>query len=153
MQLVIKPKLKLPTPIVKKKEIIILKPKSRNPYLIKKVKEDKKKEKTPREQAEELRKIKIAAKVFNQLSRKFPDVFSATPKPLAIGIKDELFAAIEELGLSKTNLRIFLNIYCRSKDYREARIVNAERVNLKGEFAGLVTEKEANYFKEKQSNK
>lgn len=147
MQLVIKPKLKLTTPIVKKKETIVV-----NLKKIQKVKKEKK-EKTPREQAEELRKIKIAAKVFNQLSRKFPDVFSATPKPLAIGIKDELFAAIEELGLSKTNLRIFLNIYCRSKDYRAARIVNAERVNLKGEFAGLVTEKEANYFKEKQSNK
>lgn len=147
MQLVIKPKLKLTAPIVKKKETIVV-----NLKKIQKVKKEKK-EKTPREQAEELRKIKIAAKVFNQLSRKFPDVFSATPKPLAIGIKDELFAAIEELGLSKTNLRIFLNIYCRSKDYREARIVNAERINLKGEFAGLVTEKEANYFKEKQSNK
>lgn len=147
MQLVIKPKLKLTAPIVKKKETIVV-----NLKKIQKVKKEKK-EKTPREQAEELRKIKIAAKVFNQLSRKFPDVFSATPKPLAIGIKDELFAAIEELGLSKTNLRIFLNIYCRSKDYREARIVNAERVNLKGEFAGLVTEKEATYYKEKQSNK
>jgi sRNA-binding protein len=147
MQLVIKPKLKLTAPIVKKKETIVV-----NLKKIQKVKKEKK-EKTPREQAEELRKIKIAAKVFNQLSRKFPDVFSATPKPLAIGIKDELFAAIEELGLSKTNLRIFLNIYCRSKDYREARIVNAERVNLKGEVAGLVTEKEATYYKEKQSNK
>ncbi|WPX99981.1 ProQ domain-containing protein (plasmid) [Candidatus Megaera polyxenophila] len=147
MQLVIKPKLKLTAPIVKKKETIVV-----NLKKIQKVKKEKK-EKTPREQAEELRKIKIAAKVFNQLSRKFPDVFSATPKPLAIGIKDELFTASEELGLSKTNLRIFLNIYCRSKDYREARIVNAERINLKGEFAGLVTEKEANYFKEKQSNK
>jgi sRNA-binding protein len=147
MQLVIKPKLKLTAPIVKKKETIVV-----NFKKIQKVKKLKK-EKTPREQAEELRKLKIAAKVFNVLSRKFPDVFSATPKPLAIGIKDELFAAIEELGLSKTNLRIFLNIYCRSKDYRAARIVNAERVNLKGEVAGLVTEKEATYYKEKQSNK
>lgn len=147
MQSVIKPKLKLPTTIIKKKKTIVV-----NLKKIQKVKKEKK-EKTPRQKAEELRKLKIAAKVFNVLSRKFPDVFSATPKPLAIGIKDELFAAIEELGLSKTNLRIFLNIYCRSNDYREARIVNAERVNLKGEFAGLVTEKEANYFKEKQSNK
>lgn len=146
MQLVIKPKLKLTTPIVKKKETIVV-----NLKKIQKVKKEKK-EKTPREKAEELRKTKIAAKVFSVLRKRFPKTFFE-PKPLAIGIKDELFTASEELGLSKTNLRIFLNIYCRSKDYREARIVNAKRVNLKGEVAGLVTEKEATYYKEKQSNK
>lgn len=151
MQLVIKPKLK-PITSINKKETITVKPKSGNAAPNKKVKEDKKKEKTPREKAEELRKTKIAAKVFSVLRKRFPKTFFE-PKPLAIGIKDELFAAEEELGLSKTELRIFLNIYCRSKNYREARIVNAERVNLKGDVTGLVTEPEVSFYKEKQGNK
>lgn len=153
MQSVIKPKLKLPTPIVKKKKTIILKPKiTIQSKKIQKIKKDKK-EKTPRQKAEELRKWNIAVRVLNVLLVKYPKTFSYKPKPLAIGIKEELFATSEELGLSKTNLRIFLNIYCRSKDYRAARIVNAERVNLKGEVIGFVTEREANYYIEKKDNK
>lgn len=112
---------------------------------------NEKKVTTPKEEAEELRKLKIAAKVFNVLSRKFPNAFSATPKPLAIGIKEDILASTEELGLSKTSIRIFLNIYVRSTNYRAVRIVNAERINLHGEVTGLVTYHEANYYKEKRS--
>lgn len=82
-----------------------------------------------------------AIKVLNVLSEKYPDIF--TYKPLAIGIKEELLNISEELGISKTELKIFLNFYCRSKDYRANLILNAERVNLKGEVTGVVTEQEA----------
>lgn len=79
--------------------------------------------------------------VLKVLSEKYPKTFPY--KPLAIGIKDELFAVSEELGLSKTELKVFLTFYCRSKDYRTNLILNAERINLKGEVTGVVTEQEA----------
>ena len=76
----------------------------------------------------------------NVLSEKYPKTFPY--KPLAIGIKDELFAVSEELGLSKTELKVFLTFYCRSKKYRANLILNAERINLKGEPVGIVKEQE-----------
>jgi len=144
MPLVIKPKLKLATSVVKKKETIILKPRK-----IQKVKKDKKeaKEKTPREIAEQTRKWNMAIRVLDYLRVKYPDTFGFKPKPLAIGIKDELFDVKEELKLSKTELRIFLGIYTHSKEYKEARIVGASRYNLKGEVTGLVTKDEAGRVK------
>lgn len=81
-----------------------------------------------------------AIKLLNILSEKYPNIFNY--KPLAIGIKDELFAASEEIGISKKELKIFLNFYCRSKKYRANLILNAERVNLKGEIVGIVTKQE-----------
>lgn len=83
----------------------------------------------------------IAIRVLSVLSEKYPKTFPY--KPLPIGIKDELFAVSEELGLSKNELKIFLTFYCRSNKYRANLILNAERVNLKGEFTGLVKEQEA----------
>jgi len=83
----------------------------------------------------------IAIRVLNVLSEKYSNIF--TYKPLAIGIKEDLLNISEELGVSKTELKIFLNFYCRSKKYRSNLILNAERVNLKGEVTGVVTEQEA----------
>lgn len=83
----------------------------------------------------------IAIRVLSVLSDKYPKTFPY--KPLAIGIKDELFAVSEELGLSKTELKIFLTFYCRSKNYKTNLILNAERINLKGEVTEVVTEQEA----------
>lgn len=82
-----------------------------------------------------------ATKVLNVLSEKYPKTFPY--KPLAIGIKDELFTISEELGLSKNELKSFLTFYCKSNKYRANLILNAERFNLKGEITGLVTEQEA----------
>src|SRR5574343_506928 len=82
-----------------------------------------------------------ATKILNVFSEQYPKTFPY--KPLAIGIKNELFAISEELGFSKTELKIFLTFYCRSNKYRANLILNAERVNLKGEITGLVKEQEA----------
>ena len=82
----------------------------------------------------------LAIRVLQILIDKYPKTFSYKPKPLSIGIREELFAVSEELGLSKRELRTFLTFYCRSRDYKETLILNAKRVNLKGEFEGIVTE-------------
>jgi len=83
----------------------------------------------------------IAIKILNILNEKYPYIF--TYKPLAIGIKEDLLNICEELGISKTELKIFLNFYCRSKEYKANLILNAERINLKGEPVGIVTEQQA----------
>jgi CspA family cold shock protein len=92
---------------------------------------------------EQVKKRGIALRVLNILIAKYPKTFGYKPKPLAIGISHELFVITEELGLSKNELRNFFSFYCRSKDYRANLILNAERVNLKGEVTGVVTEQEA----------
>lgn len=96
-----------------------------------------------RKKVEQIKKRDIALKVLNVLIGKYPKTFSYKPKPLAIGISYELFALTEELGISKNELRNFFSFYCRSKDYRANLILNAERVNLKGEVVGVVTEQQA----------
>ncbi len=83
----------------------------------------------------------IAIRVLNVLSEKYPKTFPY--KPLAIGIKEDLLNDSEELGLSKTELKIFLTFYCKSNKYRANLILNTERVNLKGEVTGVLTEQEA----------
>ena len=85
----------------------------------------------------------IAIRVLSVLSDKYPKTFPY--KPLAIGIKDDLLNISEKLGISKNELKIFLNFYCRSKKYRANLIFNTERINLKGEVVGLVKEEEATY--------
>lgn len=95
-----------------------------------------------RKKAEQAKKRDVALKVLNVLIAKYPKTFGYKPKPLAIGISHELFALAEELGLSKTELRTFFSFYCRSKEYRANLILNAKRVNLKGEVSGIVTERE-----------
>jgi CspA family cold shock protein len=95
--------------------------------------------KIPTNKIENIRNI--ANKVLNVLSEKYPKTFPY--KPLAIGFKDELFAISEELGFSKNELKIFLTFYCRSKKYRSNLILNAERVDLKGEITSIVKEQEA----------
>lgn len=96
-------------------------------------------QKTPTSKVDNIKNT--ATKILNILSEKYPKTFPY--KPLAIGIKNELFAISEELGFSKTELKIFLTFYCRSNKYRANLILNAERFNLKGEITGLVTEQEA----------
>lgn len=88
------------------------------------------------------KKRDISLKVLNVLISKYPKTFSYKPKPLAIGIFNELFAVSEELGLSKTELRTFFSFYCSSREYRANLMLNAERFNLKGEVSGLVTEEQ-----------
>ncbi len=74
-----------------------------------------------------------------------PNFFHTQHLTITLGISHELFTVTEELGLSKTELRTFFSFYCRSKEYKEKLILNAERINLKGEVAGLVTEEEVRY--------
>ncbi len=86
-----------------------------------------------------------AIRVLNILIDRYPKTFGYLPKPLTVGIGKELFTIAKELGLSKRELNIFFNFYCQSKEYKEKLIFNAERVNLKGEVSGLVTEQQATY--------
>jgi len=88
------------------------------------------------------------------MERHYPLCFSGkTPKPLAIGLHQELtalgpdFKAKEEEPLpealcSARKLRHFLKVYTRKKLYLEALVPGAERVNLAGETTDIVTEEQ-----------
>ena len=69
---------------------------------------------------------------------KYPNCFAEKAKPLKTGILD----VIEIEGLSKTQIRAFLQMYTSTKEYVEAHIPLAIRIDLDGNPAGIVTEEE-----------
>lgn len=151
MPLVIKPKVSPINRMINKKETIVVQKNSVRGMAAKPIQKIKKskKVKTPKEEAELLRKTKVAARVYSILKRRFPKTFFEEPKPLAVGIKEPLFLMTEELGVSKTNIRIFLGFYIHSTLYKKQIVEGAERINLQGEVAGYVTKLEEDFLKKK----
>ena len=70
-------------------------------------------------------------------SKLYPNCFSQTPKPLAIGIDKVILAEEvkkpEEARISQKVLRRFLAKYTRSVAYKEAMQSGSARINLQGE--------------------
>lgn len=71
----------------------------------------------------------------------FPAVFSEDPKPLAIGINLELKKILNG-QFPNNQLNRFFHRYCGSFKYKEKLIEGAQRFNLDGSPASLVTQKE-----------
>ena len=74
---------------------------------------------------------------FSYFSKLYPNCFSETPKPLAIGIDKVILAEEvkkpEEARISQKVLRRFLAKYTRSVAYKEAMQSGSARINLQGE--------------------
>jgi len=74
---------------------------------------------------------------FSYFSNLYPNCFSQTPKPLAIGIDKVILAEEaknpEEERISQKVLRRFLAKYTRSVAYKEAMQSGSARINLQGE--------------------
>ena len=68
-------------------------------------------------------------------------------KPLAMGIDAQLFEACPDID--RHALMFFLGEYTSAADYHRAMIVGAERVDLGGAPAGVVTLSNAAYAKHK----
>lgn len=84
--------------------------------------------------------------VIAYLAEKFPLCFSVEgeAKPLKIGLFQELAEALaNDEKVSKTLLRQSLRTYTMSWRYLAACKLNAQRVNLQGEEAGIVDEAQA----------
>ena len=85
-----------------------------------------------------------------ELVRRFPACFmprGEPPKPLAMGIDAQLFEACPDID--RHALMFFLGEYTSAADYHRAMVVGAERVDLSGASAGVVTLSNAAYAKHK----
>jgi len=75
----------------------------------------------------------------------YPQAFSRTNiRPLKIGIQDDLVA---DEKIAKNKIKRALASYVRSPNYFRAMKLDADRIDLKGESSGKVTETEAEYAK------
>ena len=84
---------------------------------------------------------------FSYFSKLYPNCFSETPKPIAIGIDKAIIAdeakKPEEEQISQKVLRRFLGKYTRSVAYKEAMQSGSARINLQGEEVDKVTPEHA----------
>ena len=70
-------------------------------------------------------------KSFRLLERKFPKAFNLKrPKPLAIGIRDEIF--LSGIDMSKKSIRKALTFYCGCHQYLQCIKEDVSRINLSG---------------------
>lgn len=79
--------------------------------------------------------------ILTKLQADFPALFSEEPKPLAIGIDLELKKILNG-QFPNNQLSRFFHRYCGSFKYKEKLIEGAQRFNLDGSPATLVTAKE-----------
>ena len=79
--------------------------------------------------------------ILTKLQTDFPKVFSEEVKPLAIGIHLELLKMLQG-QFSRRQLGIFFHRYCGSFKYQEKLVEGAQRYNLDGSPATLVTKTE-----------
>ncbi len=89
--------------------------------------------------------------VIAYLAEKFPACFSVEgkAKPLKVGLFQDLAEALaDDETVSKTQLRQVLRVYTNSWRYLACCTVNAVRVGLQGEAAGIVDEQQAQHAQE-----
>lgn len=84
------------------------------------------------------------------VSHAFPDCFApkgGKKRPLKIGIVKELLAEARAVfpGISRRLIIAFLKDYTSGPRYHEVMVRGAARVDIRGNFAGFVTEREAAY--------
>ncbi|MFU7501467.1 MAG: ProQ/FINO family protein [Candidatus Tisiphia sp.] len=79
--------------------------------------------------------------ILTKLQANYPEVFSIDPKPLAIGIDLELKKILNGEFANAQLDRLF-HRYCGSFKYKEKLVEGAQRFNLDGSPATLVTQKE-----------
>ena len=84
---------------------------------------------------------RIYKQILKTMQDTYPHCFTTPPKPLAINIHLSLIEAKIE-DVSKTMLRKFLVCYCRTKNYKDALQLSADRVDLQGNVSGCVTAEE-----------
>lgn len=102
------------------------------------------------------KKIQHANIGLEWLQKTYPSVFFSDPKkikPLKIGIAQDIFAELdqfEEPPISRKQCRLALRFYANQVDYIKTILVPGNyRIDLEGNKAGMVSEREAGSLKEK----
>lgn len=96
----------------------------------------------------------IASALRDVMCERFPSCFSLTsPKPLKIGITNDLVERCPDI--SYYHIKLFIKYYTCNFGYCRVSIDGAERVDLDGTPAGIVTAAQAGYMaaRLKQSRK
>jgi ProP effector len=85
------------------------------------------------------------------LRQRWPNAFARlsarTPRPLKIGIRDDVIAALPDIPPALISFA--LGIYTSGVPYRSACIEGAARIDLDGKLAGVVSPDEAAHAREK----
>lgn len=105
-----------------------------------------------RVQAQQANQARVDA--LKWLSEAFPEAFDTEKRvrPLKKGILKDLYAHLEQdpkLGFSKTKIRETVVMFTRRMEYLVCVKLRDDRVDLEGNFAGHVTDEEAEYAAEK----
>ncbi|WCR55953.1 ProQ/FINO family protein [Rickettsia asembonensis] len=79
--------------------------------------------------------------ILKLLQSKYPLCFSIPAKPLAIGISKEVIV-LEQDNFSKQQIHRFFRRYCSDYRYKKLLVEGAQRFNLDGTKASLVTKEE-----------
>ena len=96
----------------------------------------------PVNQAKVQHRQRVAAAVIELLAERWPAcffVYEQHRRPLKIGIRDDILAAIDEIAVSKRGLRRAMRSYVGNEVYCSRLVVGAERIGLDGQPAGIVT--------------
>jgi len=89
--------------------------------------------------------------ILKLLQSKYPLCFSIPTKPLAIGISKEVMV-LEQDNFSKQQMHRFFRRYCSDYRYKKLLVEGAQRFNLDGSPATLVTKEEVPQKTNKFSN-
>jgi ProP effector len=81
-----------------------------------------------------------------RLAERFPHCFVTgyARKPLAVGIYEQLLA-VPDLNLTPHKLKRALGYYVGGGGYREGIVAGAQRLNLDGTVAGIVSDRDAEH--------
>lgn len=88
------------------------------------------------------------------LQKHFPLAFPVNPAPkvpLKEGILKDAEQHLELLGLTREQLKLGISTWCRGTRYWVSMVENAQRLDLNGEPAGVVTATQATYAKQQAS--
>ena len=125
-------RLKLKTP-VNSNPILKLKTFTVEPKIIKpKTKQSKKPIASTLKKEKQLLTPEVYLIILNHFKAKYPNCFSDSVKPLAIGIIKDMLKEKTELKLSGIKIRKFCNIYCNIAEYKTALKTGISRVDLLG---------------------
>lgn len=102
--------------------------------------------KTPAPAAKNQTPVDPVVRTFGKLQKRFPLAFPKNPAPkvpLKVGIFEDLLTHAQELALTEAELRDAIRTWCRGARYWACLTEGAQRLDLAGQGAGVVTEADA----------
>lgn len=95
------------------------------------------------------RRFKIYRSVLATISDEYPVAFPKKGKrpALKIGILSDLLKLSDDLGVSRSDMRLFLSIWMRSTSYLKGVLTASYRIDLQGKPSSLVDRAQRSHAK------